>query len=127
MDYFKRVILMTDNKEIIENFYEGLKLEGYKGKIVSAEHIPDLRRDIQKHREKNLLYPALYEDYKSYFEIDQEFEFPQVKSLFIISVPVPQFEAIFHWNNNEISLYFIVILWYNLKWNYSNYIKGASL
>ncbi|MFW9820175.1 MAG: 4Fe-4S double cluster binding domain-containing protein [Candidatus Thorarchaeota archaeon] len=91
--------------EIIQNFYKKLELKGYKGKIVSADHLPDLRRDIKKHHEQNLFDPDFYEDYKSYFEIDQEFEFPHVRSLFIISVPVPQFEAIFHWNNTQISLF----------------------
>jgi epoxyqueuosine reductase len=97
------VIIMDNNDDIIQNFYNTLNLKGYKGKIVSGEHIPDLRNDIKKHHKQNLFDPEFYEGYKSYFEIEQEYEFP-VKSLFIISVPDPQFKAIFHYDNKEISL-----------------------
>ena len=95
---------MINNNKVIQNFHKSLELKGYKGKIVSAEHIPDLRKDVQKHREQNLLDPEFYEEYKSYFEFEPEVDFPQTRSLFIISNPVPQFEAVFHWNNKEISL-----------------------
>jgi epoxyqueuosine reductase len=93
---------MDNNNNVIQTFYKNLEQKGYKGKIVSADHIPELRKDIQKLR--NLLYPEFYNDYKSYFEIEQEFDFPQVRSLFIIAVPVPQFEAVFHWDSKETSL-----------------------
>ena len=95
---------MIHENKIIQNFYKNLESKGYKGKIVSAKHIQDLQNDIQKFYKQNLLDPKFYEQYKSFFEIEPEVDFPEIKSLFIISVPVPQFEAIFHWNNKKISL-----------------------
>ena len=93
------------NENLIEQkFYKSLEEKGYKGKIVSAKHIPELRQDIIKHHEKKLLDPDFYEEYKSFFEFEPEVDFPEIRSLFIISVPVPQFEAIFHWNKKEWSL-----------------------
>ena len=95
---------MVDKNKIVQNFYKRLEEKGYKGKIVSAKHIPDLRQDVRKHHEAKLLDPDFYEQYKSYFEFKPDVDFAEIKSLFIISVPQPQFEAIFHWNNKKISL-----------------------
>ncbi|MFX1378618.1 MAG: 4Fe-4S double cluster binding domain-containing protein [Promethearchaeota archaeon] len=106
---------MKSENKVNQNFYKSLELKGYRGKIISAKHIPELFRDVQKFREQNLLDPKFYEEYKSYFEIEQEVDLPQIRSLFIISVPVPQFEAVFQWNNKEISLLIPPTYLYGLK------------
>ena len=90
-------------------------MKGYKGKIVSAKNIPELQQAIPKFNQQKLLDPEFYEEYKSYFEFKPDVEFSEIKSLFIISVPVPQFEAIFHWNNKEISLIIPPTYLYGLK------------
>ncbi|TKJ23072.1 MAG: hypothetical protein CEE43_04980 [Promethearchaeota archaeon Loki_b32] len=95
---------MLDKNYIVQNFYKRLEEKGYKGKIVSVKHIPELRQDVKKHHEARLLDPDFYEEYKSYFEFKPDVEFADIKSLFIISVPQPQFEAVFHSNNKKISL-----------------------
>ncbi len=106
---------MKDNKDIIDNFYKGLELKGYKGKIVSAEHVPELRKVVQKLNEQHLLDPKFYEDYKSYFEFKQDVDLTEIRSLFIIAMPVPQFEAVFHYNNEKISLLIPPTYLYGLK------------
>jgi epoxyqueuosine reductase len=95
---------MNNKRKIIKSFYENLEEKGYKGKIVSAEHIPELRHGVTKYHDQKLLDPEFYEEYKTYFEFEPEVDFQEIKSLFIISVPVPQFEAIFHFNNEKFSL-----------------------
>ncbi|MEE9378295.1 MAG: hypothetical protein V3V33_09700 [Candidatus Lokiarchaeia archaeon] len=87
---------MVDRNNIASNFYKRLEEKGYKGKIVSAKHIPELPQEIRKHHEAKLLDPEFYKEYKPYFEFEPNVDFPEIKSLFIISVPQPQFEAIFH-------------------------------
>jgi len=94
---------MYKNK-IVQDFYEKLKVKGYKGKIVSAKHIPELQRSIKKLHEQKLLDPDFYEENKAYFDFQPEAEFGEIKSLFIITVPQPQYKVIFHWNNQEIPL-----------------------
>ncbi len=94
---------MTNINRIIQKFRNGLKLHGIEGKIVHAKHIPDLRNDIRKRHEQNLIYPQLYKDYKAYFEFEPNVDFPQINSLFILAIPVPQFKAIFHLNQKEFS------------------------
>ena len=95
---------MVDKNKIVQNFYKSLEEKGYKGKIVSAKHIPELIQDVRKHHEAKLLNLDFYEEYKSYFEFKPDVDFADIKSLFIISVPQPQYESIFHWNNKKISL-----------------------
>ncbi len=89
---------------ILQNYYKTLEVKGYRGQIVSAKHIPDLRNDIRKYHEQNLIYPEFYKEYKAYFEFEPDVDFTQINSLFVIAVPVPQFKVIFHWNKKEISL-----------------------
>ncbi len=95
---------MKDNNDIIKNFYTKLDAQGYKGKIISAKYLPKLRHDVIKHHQEKQINPEFYEEYKSLFEFKPDVDFPQINSLFIISVPVPQYEAIFHWNGKNISL-----------------------
>ncbi|MFW9874874.1 MAG: 4Fe-4S double cluster binding domain-containing protein [Candidatus Thorarchaeota archaeon] len=95
---------MTTESKISKIFHETLEAKGYKGQIVNARRIPDLRDDIRKRHEQKLIYPPLYEEYKAYFEFEPKVEFDQIYSLFIIAIPDPQFKAIFHWKNEEISL-----------------------
>jgi epoxyqueuosine reductase len=95
---------MVDKKDIVSKFYSVLETKGYKGKVVSAKHLPELRKDIKKHRDLNLIYPELYEEYKSYFEFEPDVPFSEVNSLFIMATPVPQYEAIFQWKGKKVSL-----------------------
>ncbi|MFX1323321.1 MAG: 4Fe-4S double cluster binding domain-containing protein [Promethearchaeota archaeon] len=95
---------MTININIIQNFYNRLNSIGAQGRIVHAKHIPDLRADIRKYYEQNLIYPQLYEDYKAYFEFEPKVDFAKIDSLFIVSIPVPQFEAKFHYKGKELIL-----------------------
>ncbi len=95
---------MNNNDDVIKDFYKILEEKGYKGKILSAEHIPDIRHDITKHHTQNRFDPEFYDNYQSFFEFKTDVDLPQIRSLFIISVPVPQFEAVFHWKNEKKSL-----------------------
>ncbi|MFW9828422.1 MAG: 4Fe-4S double cluster binding domain-containing protein [Candidatus Thorarchaeota archaeon] len=95
---------MTKNEKIIKKFYKTLEEKGYKGKIVNANRISDLRKDIQNLHNQNQINSEFYEEYKHYLEFEVKADLPIINSLFIISKPQPQFEAIFHWNNKRISL-----------------------
>ena len=95
---------MKNQNKIVKDFYTKLDAIGYKGKIVSAKYLPELRHDVIKYHQQKQINLEFYEEYKSLFEFKPEVEFPQINSLFIVSVPVPQHEAIFHWKGKMISL-----------------------
>jgi epoxyqueuosine reductase len=63
-----------------------------------------LQKTIKNLHEKELLDPDFYEEYKDYFNFQPVAKFGEIKSLFITSVPVPQFKVLFHWNNKEVPL-----------------------
>lgn len=102
-----------NRKIIVSGFYDMLERKGYKGKVVSAKHIPDIRNDIKKHND--LIYPELYEEYKAYFEFKPDVPFTEINSLFIISVPQPQYSAIFQWKNQKIPLIIPPTYLYGIK------------
>ena len=89
---------------LFKELFKALENKGYKVSIISAEHIPALRRDIKKHNDKKLLYPPLYEMYKAYFEFKPDVEFENINSIISLAKPVPQFEIKLDWKNNPISL-----------------------
>jgi len=95
---------MNNHITIIETYHRQLKDKGYKGQVVSAKHISDLRRDIQKHHEQDLFDPMFYNEYKQYFEFEPEVILSQINSLFIMAIPQPQYEATFYWKGKNISL-----------------------
>ena len=59
---------MSNKSEVVQKFYNTLATKGYKGKIVSAVHIPDIRYDITKHHTENRFDPEFYGNYQSFFE-----------------------------------------------------------
>jgi len=94
---------MNENN-VIQNFYEKLDAKGYKGKIVSAKYIPDLQNSVKKFKDQRLLDPDFYEEYKKYFDFEPKTGFGEVKSLFMVAMPQPQYEIVFNWKNKEVPL-----------------------
>jgi len=93
-----------DKNKIVQDFYEKLEAKGYKGKIVSAKYIPDLQNTVKKINDEKLLNPEFYDEYKKYFEFEPNTDFGEVKSLFMVAMPQPQYEIVFNWNNKKVPL-----------------------
>jgi len=94
---------MNENN-VIQSFYEKLDAKGYKGKIISAKYIPDLQNSVKKFNDQRLLDPDFYEEYKKYFDFEPKTGFGEVKSLFMVAMPQPQYEIVFNWKNKEVPL-----------------------
>ena len=94
---------MNENN-VIQSFYEKLDVKGYKGKIISAKYIPDLQNSVKKFKDQRLLDPDFYEEYKKYFDFEPKTGFGEVKSLFMVAMPQPQYEIVFNWKNKEVPL-----------------------
>ena len=95
---------MVNQNEVLEIIYQKLELKGYKARIVSADHINDLRNDIQKLHEQNLLDLDFYEEYKSYFEFVPDVNLSNLESIIVIVIPQPSYEAVFQLKNRILSL-----------------------
>jgi len=94
---------MSENT-IIENFFKILESKGYKGTIITAKQIPNLQKVVKKINDEKLLDPEFYNEYKKYFEFEPKTDFGEVKSLFMVAMPLPQYEIIFNWKNKEVPL-----------------------
>lgn len=92
---------MTNKNKIIKNVFNELERINCKGKVISALHLKDIYSEIQEHRKQNLFDSDFYDEYKNYFESQQELELSQINSLFIIAFPHPATRLIFHLNNKE--------------------------
>ena len=91
-------------KTIIENFYKILESKGYKGTIITAKNIPLLQNSFKNLHDEKLLDPNFYEEYKKYFEFEPQTDFGEVKSLFMIAMPQPQYKIVFTWKKKEVPL-----------------------
>jgi len=94
---------MSENT-IIENFNKILESKGYKGTVITANRIPDLQKAVKKFNDEKFLDTEFYEEYKKYFEFEPKADFGEVKSLFMIAMPQPQYEIVFNWKNKEVPL-----------------------
>lgn len=91
-------------KQPTEKLFLDLAQRGYKGRIVSVNHLQDLKEEIEGHRAKGLFDEELYQEYLSWFEFKVPESLPGAKSLIIVAVPSPQNQAIFKWNGESRAL-----------------------
>ena len=91
-------------KQPTEKLFLDLAQRGYKGRIVSAKHLQDLKEEIERHRAKGLLDEELYKEYLSWFEFKVPESLSGAKSLIIVALPSPQNQAIFKWNGESRAL-----------------------
>jgi epoxyqueuosine reductase len=83
---------------MIERLLSKLEEQGYKGRIVSAEHLPELQVGIEGPYVDGLLDEELYQDYLTSFE----FNLPEAKSLIVVAFPDPQTRVIFAWEGKPL-------------------------
>jgi epoxyqueuosine reductase len=85
----------TDN--LTKEIYEGLAKENRKGKIVSIEHVGELQRGIEVHHQKGLLDQDLYDAYLDRFEFNIRDDYPDARSLIIVTAPQRPVKVAFYW------------------------------
>ena len=69
--------------------------EGYQGKLVSAEHLYDLKDDIQGHHRQGLFDEEFLTEALSGFDFNSLEGLPGAKSLIIVAAPQPQVRVTF--------------------------------
>jgi hypothetical protein len=58
-------------KQTTEALFLDLARRGYKGRIVSVQHLQDLQEEIEGHRRRGLFDEMLYQEYLSWFEFKE--------------------------------------------------------
>jgi epoxyqueuosine reductase len=78
-----------------------IKKKGFKGKIVSIEHIHDLEREMAGHRQDRSLDDDLYNAYLDRFAFDRSDDAFNAQSVIIVTAPQPQLQVTFQWRGHS--------------------------
>ena len=88
----------------MEELFSQLDELGYQGRIVSIQHLGDLREGIEEHRRRGLFDRELYQTYLSEFSFSPPDSLPEVRSMIVVAVPQPQIQVTFIWDGEPTRL-----------------------
>jgi epoxyqueuosine reductase len=74
----------------MENLQNKIHDLGWKAKIVSIDHLDDLRFSILSQLEQGQIDKKLYQDQLSFFSFDPPADLPKARSILVVAVPTPQ-------------------------------------
>lgn len=80
-----------DSKELLHHLEE----RGYRGRIVSIEHLAELREEVEKRHSQGSFDEEFYRLRLAFFEFKAPENLPEAKSIIVVAVPRPQAQAIF--------------------------------
>jgi epoxyqueuosine reductase len=84
--------------QLSKALHESMGKHGFQGKIVSIEHVKELKTEIMARYQKGLLDPDLYDAYLASFDFTCQQKLKDARSLIILAVPQPQIKVIFFQN-----------------------------
>jgi epoxyqueuosine reductase len=89
-------------KEITKELYLRLEKHGYRGKIVSVEHLPELQDEIEGRSRNGELDKEISQRYLKGFNFKVPDSLPQTKSVIIVAAPQPQVQVSFNANGKTL-------------------------
>jgi len=92
---------MTQTAERLMNMIEE---RGWKGRIVSINHLDDLEGAIRDRYKCGFLDETLYRDQLSFFSFEPPGDLPDARSIIVVALPVPQTRTIFHWKGAPLAV-----------------------
>ncbi len=82
---------MTMNvSEITRLVYSELEQKGYRGRILSIQHLADLKEEIETRYNEGIFDETFYRERLTGFEFGTLERFPAANSIIITSAPQPQ-------------------------------------
>ncbi len=87
--------MITNVSDVTKLVHSELEQNGYKGRVVSIQHINDLKKEIGAHYNEGVIDKALYHEYLADFKFEIPAAFPTDSSLIITSAPQPQYRVNF--------------------------------
>jgi epoxyqueuosine reductase len=91
-------------KDITKELYLQLEKQGYRGKIVSIEHLHELQRGIEEPHKKGLFAEEFYQEELTGFDFKIPNNLPEAQSLLIVAAPQPQIQVSFNLNGESKAL-----------------------
>jgi epoxyqueuosine reductase len=78
--------------------FSQLEERGYKGCIVSIQHLGDLQEEIEGHHRQGLFDEEFYQTWITRFAFSPPDSLPGARSLIVVAIPQPQIRVVFTWN-----------------------------
>jgi epoxyqueuosine reductase len=88
----------------VEELFLYLAERGYQGRIVSIQHLPELKEDIEGRRRQGLFDKEFYQERLAWFDFRIPDSLLEAKSMIVVAVPRPQSQAAFTWNGETRAL-----------------------
>ena len=88
--------------DLSANLISTLEQAGYRGKLVSAEHIFDLKKDIDAHHRQGRFDEEFFAEELSGFDYNPHERPPGAKSLIIAAAPQPQVQVTFKMESKDL-------------------------
>lgn len=89
-------------KEIMKELYLRLEQHGYRGKIVSIEHLRELQDEIEGRYARGEFDKEIFQRYLQGFNFKAPDSLPDAKSIFIAAAPQPQVQVSFNANGKTL-------------------------
>ena len=81
-----------------EELFSQLEERGYKGRIVSIQHLGDLQEEIEGHHRQGSFDEEFYQTWITRFAFSPPDSLPGARSLIVVAIPQPQTRVVFTWN-----------------------------
>ena len=91
-------------ERVIDQLYSILEERGFKGRVVSIQHLHDLRNEIERRHNQGFFDKEFYQEALSFFSFHPPDNLPLAASMIVVSVPRPQTKVSFTWNGNTLAL-----------------------
>ncbi len=88
---------------VTEELFCKLEERGYKGSIVSIQHLRDLQEEIEGHYRQGLFAEEFYQTWITSFTFSPPDSLPGARSLILVAFPQPQARVTFNWNGKPVS------------------------
>lgn len=90
--------------EITNKLYSVLEANGMKGKVLSLEHIEELREEIEGRHLRDAFDETFYEEELTSFSCDESDTTLKAKTAIVVAVPQPRVRTYFSWNGEVFPL-----------------------
>jgi len=86
----------------MEELFSQLKERGYKGRIVSIQHLGDLQEEIEGRYRQGLFDEEFYQEWLTGFAFSPPDSLPEARSMIVVAVPQPQTRVTFTWDGEPV-------------------------
>ncbi len=112
----------------INKLYAQLEKRGYKGRVVSISHLPELQEDISSRSAQGAFDNEFFQERLTFFDFSPPQDFPRAKSMIVAAVPRPQTRLRFTWYEKTLTLVLPpTYLGYNQTFKQIEYLLGDIL